>query len=213
MSDSQEWWETEEEEAAPSANLPVKQEVQELDTTDLQSAPSKITAKWVRSQLAKSDWDAVHNKRLNPQLIESMAKDAAKGLSKRSIMARAGYTARTWSNWVKWAEEGQQPYELWHRCMMVSFASVEEDMLALIDSHAETDWKAAKFRLEALNREEYGTGAASGNSVTIHGDVNAKSESSINYFTQEEALNVANIMKAIGALPKAEIVDAEVVDE
>lgn len=211
MSESQDWWELETDvEASPG--LPVKREPAELSDTDLYRAPRKITAKWVSSQLDVSDWAGFHNKRLNPHLIESMAKDAAKGLSKRAIMARAGYNVRTWSNWVKWADEGQQPYELWHRCMMIAIASVEEDLIGTIASAAESDWKAGKWLLEQLNKEEYGQ-AAQTTTVTVHGDVKGGDSNSINYFTQEEALSVANIMQAIGALPKAEVVDAEVVGE
>lgn len=212
MEDSQEWWEVETD-VESNPGLPVKREPAELSQVDLYRAPKKITAKWVVGQLPMSDWDGFHNKRLNPHLIEAMAKDAARGLSKRAIMARAGYHVRTWSNWVKWAEEGQEPYALWYRCMLVSFASKEEEMLDLIDTHAETDWKAAKFRLEALNREEYGQTAGTATTVNVHGDVKAGDTNSINYFTQEEALNVASIMQAIGALPQAPVVDAEVVEE
>lgn len=206
-----EWWEVEasHEEVSP-AKLPVKPEPAELSEVDLYRAPDRVTIKWLNSQLPKKVWRE-NKSSLNVALIASMADDASRGLSKRSIMARAGFGPRTWDLWVRKAEEGEEPYSLWYRAMLISFARKEDQLLELIDVGAETDWKAAKWRLEQLNKEDYGEVKGSGPTVNIHGDVS--SESSVNYLSPEDLRSVGNILQQIGALPKAEVVDAEVVEE
>ena len=205
-----EWWETDVSLEVSPAKLPAKPDPPELSEVDLYRAPSQVTIKWVEAQLPKRDWRETRSN-LNPQLIVAMARDAARGLSKRAIMARAGFGPRTWDLWVRKADEGLEPYNVWYRSMLISFASKEEKLLEMVDIGAETDWKAAKWRLEQLNKEDYGEVKGAGHTVNIHGDV--KQESSVNYLSQDDALQVAGILKTIGALNSTEVVDAEVVEE
>lgn len=205
-----EWWETDVSLEVSPAKTVAKPDPPELSETDLYRAPRQVTIKWVEAQLPRRDWEE-NRSNLNPQLITAMAKDAAKGLSKRTIMARAGFGPRTWDLWVRKAEEGLEPYGVWYRSMLISFANKEEELLDMVDIGAQTDWKAAKWRLEQLNREDYGEVKGAVPTVNINGDV--KQENSVNYLSQDDALQVAGILKTIGALGKSEVVDAEIVEE
>lgn len=208
-----EWWEIPAEVEAEPSKLPAKREPEGLSETELYRAPKKVTAQWVEAQLSKQEWRE-HSRttsKLTPQLIASMAIDASKGLSKRTIMARAGYNPVMWDRWLRKAEEGQEPYALWWRCMLISMANVEEDLLATVRMHTETDWKAAKWMLEQINKEEYSPNPKIASTINVHGDV--KNENSVNYMSQEDAVSVARILQTIGALPKGEVIEAEVIDE
>lgn len=205
-----EWWETDVSLEVSPAKLPAKPDPPELSEVDLYRAPSQVTIKWVEAQLSRQAWRD-NRSSLNPQLITAMARDAAKGLSKRSIMARAGFGPRTWDQWVRKAEEGLEPYGIWYRSMLISFANKEQELLDMVDIGAETDWKAAKWRLEQINKEDYAESKGAGHTVNINGDM--KQENSVNYLSQDDALQVAGILKTIGALNSATVIDAEVVEE
>lgn len=213
---SDEWFDLSTDvEAAPGP--PAVRKPRELDEVDKYRMPDTVTAKWVQAQLSRQEWSQIKatqtSNRLNPNLIESMCRDAKKGLSKRSIMARHGYTTQTWNIWERKATEGMQPYLLWYQCIMLSYSSVEEEELAKIRAAGHEDWKASKFILETLNRDEYAPNAKGTTNITnIHGDVT--NEASINYMTEDDSIQVAKLLQAIGALPsKEEIMEGEVVDE
>lgn len=214
---SEDWWEheTDVEDVKPS-NLPVKPKKLELDTVEKYRMPDRITSAWVKAQLTASEWRDIKRTqkslKLNPEMIESMYQDARKGLAKRAIMARHGLHVSTWARWESKAELGEQPYALWHIAMVHAWTSIEEQELQKIREAGHTDWKASKWILEQINKEEYQP-TPKNQVVNVHGDVHAEqTEQSVNYFTNEKALQVANIMKQIGAIPSDEIVDAEVVN-
>lgn len=209
----EEWYDVGiEVEAAPGP--PAVRKPQELDEVDKYRMPSTITAKWVEAQLTRKEWAEVKRtqgtNKLNPYLIESMCKDAKKGLSKRSVMARAGYATATWGNWERKAAEGLQPYLLWYQCMMLAYSSVEEEEMDKIRAAGHEDWKAAKWILETLNRDEYGA-TPSTQITNIHGGV--KNESSVNYMSEDDSVQVAKLLQAIGAVPIAEnVIEGEVIE-
>lgn len=206
---SDEWWDSdvEVEVDPPKKAQPPAVRPKEFTEAELYRAPARITAEWVERQLTKAEWRGLSNKKLNPHLIASMCDDARKGIPKRGMMARAGYSLQTWANWEKKAAEGQQPYALWYQCLMVSISSVEEELIDTVRMQASGDWKAAKWLLEQLNKDEYSPTPKT--SVTVNGDVNQKQ--SINYVTDRDAYDIASILRDVGALPELE--EAEVVEE
>lgn len=217
---SQEWWDNETEVEA-EAGLPAKRQPKEFTEVEQYKLPSVITAKWIKAQLTKDEWVEVDStqgsNKLNPFLIESMCRDAKKGLSKRSIMARAGYAATTWNLWERKAAEGELIYALWYRCMMVAVSSKEEKLLEKIEMAGDDDWKAAKWLLETLNRDEYGPTPKS-QTVNIAGDVHSESTSSVNYLSQEESVDVLKLLQGFGvknlARPEIDnVVEGEVVED
>jgi len=211
----EEWYDlTTDVEAAPGP--PAVRKPRELDEIDKYRMPDTVTAAWVQAQLSRQEWSEIKRtqgtNRLNPHLIESMCRDAAKGLSKRSIMARHGYNTATWGNWERKAAEGIQPYALWYACIMLSYSSVEEEELKKIRAAGHEDWKASKWILEQINKEEYSTGGTTTNITNIHGDVT--NESSINYMSEDDAQNVATLLQAIGVIPsQPNTIEGEVVNE
>lgn len=212
---SEEWWDQETEvEAAPGP--PAVRKPRELDEVDKYRMPAVITSKWVEAQLSRKEWSDIKrtqgSNRLNPHLIESMCRDAKKGLSKRSIMARHGYNTQTWNVWERKAAEGLQPYAIWHQCMMLAYSSVEEQEMDKIRAAGHEDWKASKWILEQINKEEY-TAAPQTQITNIHGDVTQ--ESSVNYMTEDDTMKVAHLLQSIGAIPRQveNVVEGEVVDE
>lgn len=212
---SDEWWETESQvDAEPGP--PAVREPRELSEVDKYRAPERITAKWVEAQLSKRDWleikRSLKNLRINPYIIESMARDASKGLSKRSIMARHGMSVATWGAWERKAGEDIQPYALWYQCMMLAISSVEEDLIENIKLAGGTDWKASKWLLEQLNKEEYSP-TPKNQVVNITGDV-TNEQTSINYMSHDDSLQVAKLLKSIGAIPEIDnVVEGEVVED
>lgn len=204
---SDEWWANETEvEASPG--LPAKLPPKQLDEVDRYRMPDTITAKWVTTQLTKQEWAEIKSThrglRLNPYMIESMARDAKKGLSKRSIMARHGMATSTWATWEKKAAQGEQPYLLWYQCIMFAVSSVEESLIDNIKLAGMSDWKASKWLLEQLNKEEYGPTPKS-QTVNIAGDVNnTENNASVNYMSDDHALEVAKILQTIGVVPQIE---------
>lgn len=209
----EEWW-AQEVETDAQPGLPVVKKPKIVDEVDSYRIPTNVTAAWIRSQLTKQEWDDIKSTQnrllLNPELIASMCKDAKKGLSKRSIMARHGYSVQTWGAWERKAADGMQPYALWYTCMMISISSVEEELMDNIRDAGREDWKASKWLLEQLNKDEYGP-TPKGATVNINGDVN--NETSVNHVSPSEAMNIAKIMQAIGALPEPEVLEGEVIED
>lgn len=212
---SNEWW-AEETEVEAEAGPPAVRKPKELDEVDKYRMPKTVTAKWVQAQLSKTEWAQVKRTQganlLNPHLIESMCRDAQKGLSKRSIMARAGYAVSTWNQWERKAAEGIQPYALWYQCVMLSYSSVEEEEMQKIRLAGVEDWKASKWILEQLNKDEYGPTPKT-QITNIAGDVTS-SEQSINFMTDDDAMKVAQLLQGIGAIPQIEnVVEGEIVED
>lgn len=193
-------------------------------STDLVSVgkrlPDTLTVRWIHAQLPRETWEWIKDTKpkckINGYLIEAMCKDAKKGASKRSIMARAGYNVRTWELWERKAQEGEQPYLLWYQCIMHAMASIEEDLLDSVKLAAMSDWRAAKWMLEQINKDEYSP-TPKNQTVNISGDVHAKTNntSSVNYMSDETALEVAKLLQGYGVVPEITdgSVDAEVVEE
>ncbi len=218
---SDEWWDSSEVEDAPS-RLPAKKVPKEMSNVDRYRMPDTPTAPWIEAQLTKKEWAEIKRTqgvtKLNPHLIEGMCEDAKKGLSKRSIMARAGYSLSTWYTWEKKAAQGLQPYSLWYQCMMISVSSVEEDLLENIKMAGMADWKASKWLLEQLNKDEYAPVTQRSTTVNVQGDLNATStdnSSSVNYMDDTKALEVARLLQQFGVVPTQidNVVEGEVVDE
>lgn len=211
----EEWYDlTTDVEAAPGP--PARRVPRELDEVDKYRMPETVTATWVQAQLSRQEWAEIKrtqtSNRLNPHLIESMCRDAKKGLSKRSVMARHGYTTQTWGVWERKAAEGQQPYLLWYQCIMLSYSSVEEQELEKIRAAGHEDWKASKWILEQINKDEYGATTQTTNITNIHGDVT--NEQSVNYMSEDDAQDVAKLLQAIGVIPSSpQTIEGEVVNE
>ncbi len=172
--------------------------------------PAKFTKTWVSAQLPKSAWPTHGNAVISPILIAEMAEAAKMSTSKRALMARFGLNLSTWYEWERRAAKGDRPYVLWHQCIMHSLSQVEEEMLENIRGHAVTDWKAAAWYLQRLNRDEYSDKQPS-TQVTVQNEGGSKV--TINRITEDDARQIANIMGQIGALPPEDVVDGEVVDE
>lgn len=211
---SEEWW-AEEAEVEAASGPPAVRKPRELDEVEKYRMPTNVTAKWVEAQLTKTEWSEIKrtqtSNKLNPYMIESMCRDAKKGLSKRSIMARAGLSAATWTRWEHKAAEGLQPYSLWHQCMMLAVSTVEDELIDNVRMAGQTDWKASKWLLEQINKDEYSP-TPKNQVVNINGDVS--SEASVNYVTESDAMSIARIMHSIGALPQIDnVVEGEVVED
>lgn len=183
--------------------------------------PPNLNMTWISDQLTGSQWKIIHSEgiKMNPQLILSMYRDAKKGLSKRAILARHGYPPAKWSEWQRRADDGQEPYYLWSQCMFYAASQVEEDVLKNVRLQATGDFKAAKWLLEHINRDEYGP-TPKEQTVNIHGDVNASqtttnhAETSVNYMSDDKALEIARLLKTFNVVPELEApVEAEVVED
>lgn len=182
--------------------------------------PSIVNATWVEEQLSGLQWKFIKsNTKLSPQLIVSMYKDAKKGLSKRAILARHGMPPARWSQWQKLADEGVEPYYLWSQCMFYAASQVEADVLKDIRMQASGDFKAAKWLLEHINREEYGP-TPKEQTVNISGDVNntqnnvTTNTDSVNYMDDDKAKQIAQLLQTFKVVPKLEgIEDAEVIED
>lgn len=213
---SDEWWDTPVEIEA-EAGPPAVRKPRELDEVQKYRMPSTVTAKWVEAQLTKKEWADIKRTqtslKLNPYLIDSMCRDAKKGLSKRSIMARAGYNVQTWDRWEEKAAAGQQPYALWYSCMMLSISTVEEDLVDTIRLQAQSDWKAGKWLLEQLNKDEYSP-TPKNQIVNVAGDVHAETTTSVNYMDDQKALEVAKLLQGFGVIPQIEnVIEGEVIED
>lgn len=182
--------------------------------------PDTLTVRWIHAQLPRETWEWIKDTKpkckINGYLIESMCKDAKKGASKRAIMARAGYHVSTWNQWEAKAQAGEQPYLLWYQCIMHAMASIEEDLLESVRVAALGDWKAAKWMLEQINKDEYSPTPKS-QTVNIAGDVHQKTDTtaSVNYMSNDTALEVAKLLQGFGVVPEITdgSVDAEVVED
>lgn len=210
---SDEWWAAEAE-VEVEAGKPAVRKPRELDEVDKYRMPKTFGSKWIEAQLSKAEWAQIKRTqsgtKLNPYLIESMCMDAKKGLSKRSIMARAGYSVQTWHGWERKAAEGIQPYALWYQCMMLSISQVEEELIKNVRLASMEDWKAAKWLLEMHNKDEYSPTPTT-QITNIAGDVQA--EKSVNYMTEDDAIKVAKLLQSFGAVPQIEnVVEGEIVE-
>jgi len=175
--------------------------------------PDKITKAWVEAQLPQSVWKKHKNNRCTPTIIAEMARVAGKTPSKRGLMARFGLTHQTYYVWERKAAQGEQPYALWHQCVMHGFSQIEDELLDNIRGHAVVDWKAAAWYLARLNREEFGEKQAT-TQISVQGEGGSKV--TINRITDDDAMAIAKIMDQIGALPAApsnDVIEGEVVSE
>lgn len=176
--------------------------------------PDTITKTWVEAQLPKSTWTRVSKSaKISPSVIAEMSKIAAKTPSKRGLMARFGLHVNTYYLWERKAAAGEQPYVLWHQCIMHGFSQLEDELLDNVRGHAVTDWKAAAWYLARLNREEYGE-KQSTTQISVQGEGGSKV--TINRITDDDAMAIARIMDEIGALPAGksdDVIEGEVVRE
>lgn len=172
--------------------------------------PDTITRAWVEAQLPASTWKKA--RKLSPGVIAEMAKIAGKTPSRRGMMARFGLAISTYYQWERKAAQGEQPYALWHQCIMHGFSQLEEELLDNVRGHAVSDWKAAAWYLARINREEYGEKQSS-TQIEVKGEGGSKV--TINRITDDDAMAIARIMGDIGALPSADpkVIEGEVVRE
>jgi len=192
----------------PKDKLPAKRQptpTPKIDEDVFEGMPDRITAEWVRKQLPASVWRD-HKQALKPAEISAMARDAKKGISKRAILGKAGYHVSSWDRWTRLAAEQNHPvYTLWYKVMIASISSVEEELMDSIRAEAMGDWRAAKWLLEQLNKDEYTE------SKTTNININREEKVSINTITDSDAIEMARILQEIGAVPDIE--DAEVVED
>lgn len=195
-----------------SASTEVEKYAPQFEEEESAALPDKFTKTWVKAQLPKSVWDKQgHRAQCTPAVIAQMAEAAKKTTSKRGLMARFGLSTSLWSMWEAKAMMGEQPYVLWHQCMMHSLSQVEEEMLENIRGHAVTDWKAAAWYLQRLNRDEY-SDKQPNTQISVQNEGGSKV--TINRITDDDAMAIAQIMGEIGALPSGEnVVEGEVVSE
>lgn len=212
MSDM-EWYEVEEDSAEDDGTTEPGAELVKVG----KQMPSTLSVRWIHAQLPRETWEWIKDTKpkckINGYLIESMCKDAKKGASKRAIMAKAGYNVATWDVWERKAVVDQeQPYLLWYQCMMHSFASIEDELRENVRLHAQSDWRAAKWMLEQINKDEYAP-TPKNQTVNISGDVHNKTDNktSINTMSDETALQVAQLLQGYGVVPQID--EAEVVEE
>lgn len=64
----------------------------------------------------------------------------------------AGIVAETAKNWVKWGKMGRSPYAAFAAKLDVAEAKAITDSVNAIQGAAKTDWRAAKFHLEYIER-------------------------------------------------------------
>jgi hypothetical protein len=187
----------------------------QFDDDEVPTLPDKFTKTWVAAQLPKSVWPGNGKPgrpgACTPQLIAAMAEAAKKTTSKRGLSARFGLNPSMWTLWERKALMGEQPYVLWHQCMMHSFSLVEEEMLGNIRDHAVSDWKAAAWYLQRLNRDEY-SDKQPNTQISVQNEGGSKV--TINRITDDDAMAIAQIMGEIGALPSGDnTIEGEVVSE
>lgn len=202
---SDEYWSESNFEAEPGRPLPAVPN--EFSEVELYRVPDRLSAGWIEKQLPKSVWRE-NRSALNPHMILSMTEDARKGLSKRAIMARAGLSVNTWAKWEKRATEGDLVFALWYKCMIHSISSVESKLIGNVMDAADEDWKAAKWLLERLNKEEYADTQAG---LTVNID-KSDNKTTINTITDDSAQAVARLLQELG-VANSSTIDAEVVED
>ena len=211
MSNQFDFWNQDQSEIEPDEQTPSKA-LEPIPPQFPESAevPDKITKTWVEAQLSAAVWK--RNPKLTPRVIAEMAAVAGKTPSKRGLMARFGFSVGTYYNWERKAAMGEQPYALWHQCVLHGFSSLEEELLDNSRGHAAGDWKAAAWYLARLNRDEFGEKQSS---TQIQVDSGGVSKVTVNRITEDDAMAIARIMGEIGALPpgQGDVVDGEVVED
>lgn len=213
MSNEFDFWNSDKTEVEHNPQI-IKAEVEEYapQFPETVTIPDKLTKTWVQSQLPVSTWKRHKTTKCTPALISEMSRMAAKTPSKRALMARFGMPMSTWYRWERKALAGEQPYVLWHQCVMHGISQLEEELLDNIRGHAVTDWKAAAWYLARINREEYSEKQAT-TQISVQGDSGSKV--TINRISEDDAVSIARILGEINAIPAGEsgVVDGEVVGE
>lgn len=183
-----------------------------LTSAELATLPDNLSSASIERQLPRGVWRA-NRSILNPDLILHMHKLTKKGLSQRAVCARSGISEATWWTWERKAAAGEEPYTLWYACMIHAASLLEEDLIDNVKSAANVDWKAATWLLGRINREAYAeTKGTQVNNFNVSGDVNGE-QTTVNSMSDDDAQRIATLMGKIGALPSAEPVDAEVVED
>lgn len=209
MATNDEFWSGSEIEEDVQPGKALERRPREPSEADVYRAPDRITPKWVRQQLPKTVWSELpKNAKINEFIIANMAEDAKRNLSKRAIMARAGFSTGTWDRWASRATQGEEPYALWLRCIMIGKSSLEEELWDSMYQQAviSKDFKATQYMLKHNNPEEY-----SEDSKTTVNIEKIENTQSINYTSTDKARQVGNILAQLGIV--SDVVDADVVED
>lgn len=203
------WWGESEMDISESREVAIPPD--EFSETEKYRVPDRLSAGWIERQLPKSTWKGLgKNSRINQHVIFIMCEAARKGLSKRAIMAQVGLSGATWTSWESRAKDGDPVYLLWYQCMMHSISQVEGNLIESIQDASQKDWRAAKWLLERINAEEYSDGPGGGLTVNVN---NNETKTTINTITDNDSLEIANLLHGLGIISGDNVLEGEVVED
>ena len=96
----------------------------------------------------------------NPEALAEFEKALSLGCTYTLACAAAGWSYRAYREWMVAAEKGEPKYSALPAVVARARANRAKRWLASIEKAAAVDWKAAAWKLERLEREEYGREAA-----------------------------------------------------
>lgn len=97
---------------------------------------------------------------LTPEIHASIIRDIRDGNYAQVAAAHAGITEQTFYNWLKWGEDGREPYRKLFEAVLSASAEAEKKMASVVRSAAEGDvagdWKAGAWWLERRFPKRWG---------------------------------------------------------
>jgi hypothetical protein len=90
--------------------------------------------------------------KLTPDVEETILNLVGAGNTLIHAARAAGVVAETAKNWVKWGETGREPYKAFAAKLDVASARSITNSVDAIKIAAQTDWRAAKYHLEYIEK-------------------------------------------------------------
>ena len=92
--------------------------------------------------------------KLTPEAEETILNLVGAGNTLVHAGRAAGVTASTSKNWLKWGKAGREPYAEFVEKLDVAEAMAITESVSSVRTAGRTDWRAAKFHLEYIQRRD-----------------------------------------------------------
>jgi hypothetical protein len=122
---------------------------------DLVERPDSFPKQVVGKPFKESGLSLGRPQKLTPEVQERIIQAVRIGCYFSSAAAAAGVHSTTLSNWMKWGEEGKEPYASFRQEMLIAEEACEEELIQMWRAHMPKNWMAVAAFLERRHPERW----------------------------------------------------------
>jgi hypothetical protein len=100
-------------------------------------------------------WSSHTSQKLTPEVAARILEAVRVGCYFSSAAACAGIHVNTLNNWMKWGENGQEPYASFRTEMLLAEEACEEELIKMWKAHMPKNWQAIATFLERRKPEKW----------------------------------------------------------